>query len=432
MRTLCLPLALLVSLAGACREPATPSQAPAPGPSSTASRAAAPRVVGGLVSFPAEDTTSSARVVYYATAELPAARLHTKGAAEVQVHQTSRRIAGTDRWVYRYELAGLAPGAEVEVELRAGDEALAPPRRFRTLPATGPVRVVFGGDLYSSPTTERLLRLSAAQDAHALVLGGDLAYANGKPDAYPLWDRLLTLFDRALVREDGTTVPIIAAIGNHEVDWTLAGNPVPENAPFYMALFAPDRPRGGAGETFFAHTLSDHTALLVLDSGHMVTHASQVAFIDAVLTRHARTPLKLATYHVPLWPSYRPLDTRRSALGREHWGPRFDAHGLHVALENHDHALKRTKRLKGGKPDERGTLYLGDGCMGNSERPPDPTRPYLDHAAGLFHVWVADLAATGATFRALSPAGEELDRATVTVAPARGATGAPPTVTPAE
>jgi hypothetical protein len=159
----------------------------------------------------------------------------------------------------------------------------------------------------------------------------------------------------------------------------------------------------------------------------MFDHALQADFIASTLQRHKARPLKLATYHVPLYPSHRSFDIKRAVRGRQVWGPRFDEHGLTIAFEHHDHTLKRTKRLKAGEPDPTGTLYLGDGCMGNSERTVDPTRPYLAKAMGRFHVWVADLSATGATVRALSPDGRELDRvvvaATASGSPASRSTG---------
>lgn len=60
-------------------------------------------------------------------------------------------------------------------------------------------------------------------------------------------------------------------------------------------------------------------------------------------------PNKLAVYHVPLYPSFRPYDTALSAEMREKWGPVFDKYSLTVALENHDHDYKRTKPLKNGE-----------------------------------------------------------------------------------
>jgi hypothetical protein len=42
----------------------------------------------------------------------------------------------------------------------------------------------------------------------------------------------------------------------------------------------------------------------------------------------------------------------------------FDYYGVQVAFEHHDHAYKRSLRLKNNKPHPNGTLYMGDGCWG--------------------------------------------------------------------
>lgn len=429
MRT-ALSLAVLVSLgAFGCRDDAKTVSATETSSESEAAPVEAPRV-WSFATFGGEDTARSARVVVVSTGRLRGEELAVEG-RDGQLRTlrlAGGEITGAHRFVYRAELDELTPQTAYRYEVRAPGVTHA--RTFRTLPASGMVRAAFGGDLHSTKSTERLLRVVAKEGADVLVLGGDLAYANGKPDNVALWDRLLGLLQDALTREDGVAVPVVAAIGNHEVDWTLQNNPSPQLAPFYYALFAERRPRGGSGETFYARALADHTVLLVLDSRHMFEHALQAPFIEKTLARHASKALRLATYHVPLYPSFRPFDTKRSELGRKHWGPVFDEGALTIAFENHDHTLKRTPPLKAGKPDPTGTLYLGDGCMGHSERPPDPTRPYLAKTSADFHVWIADLDETGATVRALSPEGKELDRVRVDSASAPKATAKPPPPAP--
>jgi hypothetical protein len=119
-----------------------------------------------------------------------------------------------------------------------------------------------------------------------------------------------------------------------------------------------------------------------------------------------------AIYHVPLFPSVRNPNGEYETRGRTYWMPLFDQYGLDVAFENHDHALKRTKLLKGGVEDPAGTLYLGDGCFGQDPRViNNGSSPYMAFAKQAGHVWIVDVTKEGITYRALGRDGEELDHA---------------------
>ena len=120
----------------------------------------------------------------------------------------------------------------------------------------------------------------------------------------------------------------------------------------------------------------------------------------------------MAVYHVPLYPSHRPFEGKSSVAGRLHWQPLFEAHGVNLAFENHDHALKRTHPLKGGEivaPGE-GVVYLGDGCWGLGPRSVEPRRWYEAHAESTRHFWAVEVDEQGANCRAIGQNGEILDQ----------------------
>ena len=130
-------------------------------------------------------------------------------------------------------------------------------------------------------------------------------------------------------------------------------------------------------------------------------------------------PFRFALYHVPLYPGYRPFAESKSQLGRDHWGLLFDQFGLTAAFENHDHMLKRTKILRGGRLAADGTLYLGDGCFGRTSRIAKGPRQvdrnrrwYLEKAATGAHFWRVDIADGEVRYRALGVEGKVLDEAT--------------------
>lgn len=115
-----------------------------------------------------------------------------------------------------------------------------------------------------------------------------------------------------------------------------------------------------------------------------------------------------AAYHIPLYPSHRAFAApgSRSVPLREHWLPIFDAHRLTAGFENNDQMLKRTKLLPANAPDPEGTLYLGDGCFGQTPRVGDQalaldapggpealglTESYLAAWSGTRHFWLVDI-----------------------------------------
>jgi len=193
----------------------------------------------------------------------------------------------------------------------------------------------------------------------------------------------------------------------------------PAEAPFYYGYFAQEGDR-----SFFAREFGDNLTFVVLDSGHTRTHDSQVPWLDESLAQYPDR-VKMAIYHVPLYPSHRGFNETYSVQGRTHWLPLFDTHELTVAFENHDHTMKRTKRLRGNAVDPEGTLYLGDGCMGIDPRAGNQAGAwYLERVESKQHFWLVDIPAyedetsPEMTFTAIDTEGAQLDQTTLAM-PAR-------------
>jgi hypothetical protein len=247
-----------------------------------------------------------------------------------------------------------------------------------------------------------LLQQSAKLSPAFAVIGGDIAYANDVLTNFAKWDAWLDHWGTNMVTPDGYTIPMVLAIGNHEV----RGGMTPANARFYLGYFAQ------AGEqSYYSRTFGKNLALFQLDSGHLSDHGGQQAeWLDAQLFAHRHVPHRMAVYHVPLYPSHRAYDGGSSVKGREAWLPIFDRHHLTVAFENHDHSFKRTPLLRENKPDPRGTLFLGDGCWGMGARTVDKElRWYLAKAASVQHFWCVDVSRRRVEYRAVNKAGKIFD-----------------------
>ncbi|MCY3970054.1 MAG: metallophosphoesterase, partial [Acidobacteria bacterium] len=257
--------------------------------------------------------------------------------------------------VFHFELRDLEPGASYDFTTTAEGRPLGNVRSFRTVPRDGPVRLAAGGDVGTEPLSLALLAEASRQSPHMLVIGGDLAYANGLVSRWPRWRTWLEYVTEALVTPEGHTVPMVLAIGNHEVNVGRDGGvpasaPAEQKAPFFFGLFAQNQGVGGApddgGATYFRRDLGSVGALYVLDSGHLVSYQDQAAWLAAHMEADTDLPTRLALYHVPLYPAHRSYEG--SAEGREAWEEVFHRGRLTVALENHDHVLKRSHPIRLG------------------------------------------------------------------------------------
>jgi hypothetical protein len=289
----------------------------------------------------------------------------------------------TDMKVFRAELTDLTP--DTDYQFRIGK--LSPTYRFRTMPskATNAIQFISGGDCGVNTHAIANNIQAARQDPMFSVIGGDLAYENGKSAEINL--AFLKNYSKHMVARDGRLIPLVACIGNHEVD---GGYKKPRaKAPFFYALFD-----GLFRDTGFATLdFGDYLSLILLDTGHTSPIGGEQAdWLEHTLKDRADNPNVFVVNHVPAYPSF------RRALGvagkegtgeanRKHWVPLFDKYRVPVVLEHHDHTFKRTKPLLDGFGDKNGVLYLGDGSWGKLRTPYAPEQlGYLAASSRDYHL----------------------------------------------
>jgi hypothetical protein len=312
----------------------------------------------------------------------------------------------SDRIVHVTELTGLEPGTDYR--LRFGENSVA--FTFRTMPrdARKPIRFVVGGDtmyslaLLDDELFERTCRLAAKQDPLFAVIGGDIAYANGSPKRVKRWYRWLSGWKKHMVTSDRRLIPLLVAIGNHEVQGQY--NQSPDRAPYFYSLFAMPDQRG-----YHVVDFGRYLSLILLDSEH--THpvdGTQTDWLHRTLGERQDVPHVFAVYHVPAYPSVRKLSSRVGAKIREHWVPLFEQFGVDVAFEHHNHAYKRTHPLRNNKIDPGGVLYLGDGGWGVSPRKPREDW-YLAKTASTVHFILVRIHGQSRSFLAINGEGQVFD-----------------------
>jgi hypothetical protein len=326
---------------------------------------------------------------------------------------TSRRYPKTDQYVHRTELTGLEPGTDYV--FRVGLDSAE--RGFRTMPAkaTDTIHFVSGGDSGVSEAAKATNALAAKQAPMFCFMGGDLAYENGR-DA----DTFLTFlknYARQMIDDKQRLIPMLACIGNHEVDGSY-GQPR-EKAPFYYSVFD-----GLYKETGYASLdFGDYLSLVLLDTNHTTPVAGeQTSWLEKTLKEREELPNVFVFNHVPSYPSYRPFvgkdgdqDSGVGADSRKHWTPLFERYNVDAVFEHHDHTYKRTHALRDGMRDERGIVYLGDGSWGKLRRPKTPEeRPYLAKVDEAYHLSVHRIEGEERFHVALSDSGRVVDVCTTT------------------
>jgi hypothetical protein len=312
----------------------------------------------------------------------------------------------SDRMVHVAELTGLEPGTDYR--FRFGESSVE--FTFRTMPrdASKPIRFVVGGDAMGTLDMlgewfDETSRQAAKQDPMFAVIGGDIAYANGSPKLVKRWYQWLAVWKKRMVTSDGRLIPLLVAIGNHEVQGQF--QQTPEKAPYFYSLFAMPGQRG-----YNVLDFGRYMSLILLDSGH--THpiaGTQTDWLSRTLADRLGVPHVFAVYHVPAYPSVRAFNYWVSAKVRKHWVPVFEESGLDVAFEHHDHVYKRTHPIRAGKVDPRGVLYLGDGAWGVLSRTPREDW-YLAKTAGTRHFILVTIDGQNRSFLAIDSEGEIIDQ----------------------
>jgi hypothetical protein len=316
------------------------------------------------------------------------------------------------RTIHTVELTGL--NAKTDYIFRFGAESKE--FKFRTMPKdlSQPVRFVEGGDVYHQRDwMDDMNKLAAKFDPSFVLIGGDLAYANNRPEDKPenvqRWYDFFDSWKKKSIAPDGRMIPLLVTLGNHEVKGFWGKTPA--NAVGFYALFSMPGKQGYNNLDF-----GNYLSLVLLDSGH--THpigGEQTAWLETTLAARKNVPHIFPAYHVPAYPSARHDEEGENGdltqEVRKFWCPIFEKYGVRISFEHHDHTFKRTKPILGGKVDPKGIIYLGDGAWGVKPRATQPGGPrwYMDKAINTRHFFLVTLYQDQRDIVAINDKGEIFD-----------------------
>jgi len=319
--------------------------------------------------------------------------------------------------VHRVDLSNLNPETKYLFRLAREGKIY----KFCTMPSqlTKPLRFVVGGDIYHDEIeyVSEMNQQAAKCNPSFALLGGDIAYANGHRSIWQRigmslgmvnekivpWLEFLALWKKEMVTSDGCLIPIVPAIGNHDV---VGGfDQTPQSAKVFYSLFP--------GNGYRVLDFGNYMSIVILDSGH--THpiiGNQARWLASTLNTRQEVPHKFALYHVGAYPSIRNFKKEEHAAIRQAWVPLFEKFGVNAAFEHHDHAYKRTHPLRKGKIDANGVIYIGDGGWG-VKKPRKPKtqeqRPYLAKSAASRSIINVTIEPEKRSFEAIDEIGNIID-----------------------
>ncbi|CAN5371953.1 hypothetical protein BH23VER1_BH23VER1_27210 [soil metagenome] len=314
--------------------------------------------------------------------------------------------------VFFADMEGLTPATSYQARLFSDETGDSPVREFvfETAPATLGDRLHFvtGGDMYHRRDMLDAMNKRAGElNPLFALLGGDLAYANGRTPAR-WYDWFDSWFDNAR-SEDGRLLPMVVAIGNHEVDGGSQPQP-PEKAPFFYSAFKlPD------GVSNYALDFADYMSLIILDSDHSQPVKDQTAWLEEALKSRSGFPYLFACYHRPTYGTTVKVNQYNV---RNEWVPLFEEYRLDAAFENDHHVYKRSKLIYQDEENaERGVLYIGDGAWGVSTREIPQSSfeklTYIEKAESTRHLLSVVLGPEEVAVEAIEADGTVIDEVTI-------------------
>ncbi len=317
----------------------------------------------------------------------------------------SKGFPMTAKRVFRSELTGLEP--DTDYRFRVGLDSAE--FKFRTMPAkaTRTLQFVSGGDAGIGTHTMATNKLAAVQQPDFVVIGGDIAYENGRNPG--IFYTFMKYYSRDLRDPEGRLIPLLGCLGNHEVDGSYGKSR--KEAPFFYAMFDGLYPETGYASLDFG----DYMSLVFLDTDHTSPIAGeQTDWLEKTLKEREERDNLFVFNHVPAYPSFRAYDSETGegtgGGNRKHWVPLFERYNVDAVFEHHDHTYKRTHPLMGGHKSDNGIVYLGDGSWGRLRSPKSPEeRPYLAMVDEAYHLSVHRIEGAERFHVALSDTGQVVD-----------------------
>lgn len=304
-------------------------------------------------------------------------------------------------------LAGLTPGTAYHYAVVSDLDTL-DAGTFRTAPASpGPFRFLAFGDLgTATPDQFRIAARIDTLNADLAILTGDIIYESGEPQNF-------TPYYFNVYRPTLTRIPFYPSLGNHDTYYDGGASYI---NTFYLPTNDPSDPeRSYSFDYGNAHFVAIEVTMEDTSPDPVMT-----AWLDADLAATTQ-PWKFVYFHVPMYSNGGSHGADATiAAGLE---PIFDARGVDIVFQGHNHYYTRTYPLAHGAVVSQvqdpnymnpgGPIYIVTGGAGRALQPIVPLSPYEAVTQGIFHVTAVDLNGDSLTLRAIDEDGIVFDMMTI-------------------
>ena len=234
----------------------------------------------------------------------------------------------TAAWLHTVELKDLTPGTTYWVTLQT-DGKRSDEFCFRTAPDTpDDITFVIGADAQHVRTQMHIImevfRRIAEDDPDFFVYSGD--FVNAELSDYE-WDLIFDAFHTTLITDQSRRIPIVPAIGNHEVVAGYGGTK--DLAVFYYNRFRIPEP-----QTYHVLRYGPDLTIISLDSNHTSPiDGEQALWLERTLEENQDSRWTVAHYHDGSWWG----TERMNVKIRANWVPLFEKYGVDLAHSGHSH-----------------------------------------------------------------------------------------------
>ncbi|TWU16299.1 purple acid phosphatase family protein [Allorhodopirellula heiligendammensis] len=319
------------------------------------------------------DDPSTKATILWSTAkqgQYHSVQYHVKGDDQEPAEQLARtgQYTGgkTELFYHQVQLTDLEPATAYEIKL-ISDKNESAAFYFVTAPVLDrEFSILHGGDSRSDRETRREVNAMIAKmfaesyenddpadDILAFAHGGDYIVDGKKMDLWSAW-----LSDHELTTApDGRLLPIIPARGNHD-----------HGKPFNEVFGFPE-----SDLNYYGINIGPEVRFVTLNS-EISTAGDQANWLAQELERsRPNNRWLLVQYHRPVYPA-----VKGPGAGLKSWVPLFEEYNIDLACEADGHNIKRTVPIRGGKIDESGVVYIGEGGLGVPQRTPKTDRWFLE------------------------------------------------------
>lgn len=330
----------------------------------------------------------------------------------IEVIGTAMNVPDTDRVVHTVEIEGLSPDTsyEFQTSVSAKDvyltwkndptnsivihwQTLKPftkrytgsfytsvTHKFKTIPATlnteqfqaAQISDTHGGGDYMKDV---YTRIGQHPNIRVVFHSGDMATGNGGEASPSTW---YSFFDalNSLKDSQGHIIPLLPALGNHEVWGGYSGIQYADNAGYKPNFETGER---GDAEWYYCffpsfletgyakHDCGDYLTIWQIDPGITTKmDEGQDVWLDDTMMARENVPTKIVSLHYNPWTAGRRVMFGLNTLTRQILAPIWEKYQP-LVFTGHDHVWSISPPIKGGAIDqpaidyEEGTYYLGAG-----------------------------------------------------------------------